>query len=154
MANLNKFFLIGRLVRDPEFKEVSSGSVVANMSFATTRYFRNKDGDRKEETLFIDAVAWNKQAEVVRRFMVKGQEVHVEGHLELDQWESTHVCGKCKHEEFTRKSKHRIVIDSIQYIGQLKKEDEEEFYSYNDDEEDDEGDDDRFRRTYRKRERR
>jgi len=54
MADLNKVFLMGRLTFDPELRYTPSGSAVTDLRMATSRTWTSKDGDRKEETLFID----------------------------------------------------------------------------------------------------
>ena len=121
-ANLNRVEFIGRLVRDPELKELPSGSLVANLSLATTRKFKDKNGDLKEDTCYIDIVAWNRQAEIVEDFLAKGQEIWTEGHLELDQWQTQHICKNCGHSEEIQRQKHRMVMDRFQCTGPIKKE--------------------------------
>ena len=121
-ANLNRVEMIGRLVRDPEIKELASGSLVANLSIATTRKFKNKEGDLREDTCYIDVVAWNRQAENVEDYLVQGQEVWTDGHLELDQWKAEQLCKDCGHTEEVQRQKHRMVMDKFQCTGSFKKE--------------------------------
>ena len=66
MASLNKVVLIGHLTRDPDLRYRAAGTAVANLRLAVNRTFVVQ-GDRREETLFIDVVAWGKQAEALRR---------------------------------------------------------------------------------------
>lgn len=122
MANVNKTILVGRLVRDPEIKELPSGSLVANLTLAVSKKIKSKTGEEKQDTLFIDIVGWNRQAELIQEYLVKGQETYVEGHLELDQWEAEDECPSCRHVKKVKRQKHRMVLDHFQFLGPLKKE--------------------------------
>ena len=63
MADLNKVFLMGRLTFDPELRRTPSGTAVTELRMATTRTWTGRDGERREETLFIDVTVWDRQAE-------------------------------------------------------------------------------------------
>jgi single-strand DNA-binding protein len=82
MSNLrNKVILIGHLGNDPEVKNLESGSKVANFSLATNDYYKDPQGERVENTQWHQLVAWNKTAEILEKYVKKGQEVAVEGKL-------------------------------------------------------------------------
>lgn len=87
MPDLNKVMLAGRLTRDPEARVLPNGTALCKLGLAASRKFRTKDGDQKEETLFINATCWGKTAEYVRDNFKKGRPVYVEGRLKLDEWE-------------------------------------------------------------------
>ncbi|MDP8262819.1 MAG: single-stranded DNA-binding protein [Candidatus Ancaeobacter aquaticus] len=87
MVNLNKVFLAGNLTRDPEVRNISSGAAVANLGLAVNRYYSTKNGERKEETLFIRVVVWGKVAESCKEYLTKGSPVLVEGRLMNRSWE-------------------------------------------------------------------
>lgn len=77
---LNKVILMGRLTRDPEFRQTTSGVPVCRFSIAINRQFANKQtGER--ETDFIDCDAWRQTAEFVSRYFNKGSMILVEGQL-------------------------------------------------------------------------
>lgn len=77
---LNKVILMGRLTRDPEFRQTTSGVPVCRFSIAINRQFANKQtGER--ETDFIDCDAWRSTAEFVSRYFSKGSMILVEGQL-------------------------------------------------------------------------
>ena len=77
---LNKVILMGRLTRDPEFRQTTSGIPVCRFSIAINRQFANKQtGER--ETDFIDCDAWRSTAEFVSRYFSKGSMILVEGQL-------------------------------------------------------------------------
>ena len=82
MSNLrNKVILIGHLGNDPEIKNLESGSKVANFSLATNDYYKDPQGERVENTQWHYLVAWNKTAEILEKYVKKGQEVAIEGKL-------------------------------------------------------------------------
>ena len=78
----NSVTLAGNLVRDPEVKKVGNDKTVASFGLAVNKKF----GD-KEETLFIDVTLWGKQAELAGQYLVKGQNVMIDGELKMDEWE-------------------------------------------------------------------
>ena len=84
MADLNKVFLMGRLTFDPELRRTPSGTAVTELRMATTRSWSGRDGERREETLFIDVTVWDRQAETCCQYLKKGSSIHVEGYLKMD----------------------------------------------------------------------
>ena len=87
MPNLNKVMLIGNLTRDPEVRHTPKGSAVTDIGLAINRNYTLDDGERREETTFVDVTFWGRQAEVIGEYMKKGRPMYVEGRLNLDQWE-------------------------------------------------------------------
>jgi len=87
MANFNKVFLMGNLTKDPELRYTPQGTAVLNLRLAVNRRFRNKNQELKEETCFITAVVWNKQAETCNQYLHKGSGIFVEGRLQSRSWE-------------------------------------------------------------------
>ena len=87
MADLNRVFLMGRLTFDPELRYTPSGSAVTDLRMATSRTWTGKEGDRKEETLYIDVTVWDRQAETCCQYLKKGSGIHVEGSLKMDTWD-------------------------------------------------------------------
>lgn len=87
MANFNKVFLMGNLTKDPELRYTPQGTAVLNLRLAVNRRFRNKNQELKEETCFITAVVWNKQAETCNQYLHKGSGVFIEGRLQSRSWE-------------------------------------------------------------------
>lgn len=65
MANLNKVMLIGNLTRDPEVRYTPKGTAVADIGMAINRNYSLDDGERREETTFVDITFWGRQAEVL-----------------------------------------------------------------------------------------
>lgn len=81
---LNVIALIGRITFDPEVKQVSNGTTVANLRIAVDRDYSGSEG--KAPTDFIDVTAWRKTAEFIQRNCFKGQLVAVTGRLESREW--------------------------------------------------------------------
>lgn len=126
MANLNKVFLIGRLTQDPELRYTSGGTAVADLRLAINRTYSTKDGDRREEVLFIDVTTWNRQAEHCCQYLAKGRQIHVEGHLKMDTWDDKNTGEK--------RSRIKVEADRVEFLdsrrddgGAVHGRDEEEF---------------------------
>ena len=106
MANLNKVLLIGRLTRDPEFKYIPSGAAVAEFGLAVNRTYVVQ-GERREDTCFVDITVWGRQAEITRDYLSKGRQVFVDGHLVFDQWQT---------KEGQKRSRLRVTADNVQFL--------------------------------------
>ena len=111
MANINRVFLAGNLTRDPEIRYTQSGKAVADLNLAINRRYKASSGELKEDTCFVNIVAWERQAELAGEYLRKGSSVLVEGSLRLDQWEAN---GE-------KRSRLRVVADRIQFLDRLKK---------------------------------
>ncbi len=82
---MNKAFLIGRLTRDPELRYSSSNAAIVNFSIAIDRQYTNSQGQR--ETDFINIVAFQKQAENIKKYVSKGSLVAVDGRIQTRNYE-------------------------------------------------------------------
>jgi len=87
MPDLNRVFLAGRLTHDPEPRYLPSGTAVCELRMACTRYYRSKEGEKREETLYIDVTVWERTAEFCGENLRKGRPILVEGRLRTDSWE-------------------------------------------------------------------
>jgi single-strand DNA-binding protein len=108
MADLNKVFLMGRLTFDPELRRTTGGTAVTELRMATTRSWAGRDGERREETLFIDVTVWDRQAENCCQYLRKGSGIHVEGSLKVDTWDDKNTGEK--------RSKIRVTADRVQFL--------------------------------------
>lgn len=88
LAELNRTFLVGRLTKDPEVRQTTSGTPVANFTIAVNRRYKNAAGEWKDETTFVGIVAWQKLAELCKQYLAKGRAVLVEGKLQSHSWET------------------------------------------------------------------
>jgi len=91
---MNKAILIGTLGKDPEIRDVN-GKKIATMSLATTRRWRDKSGEKKEETQWHRVIAWEKVAGIFESYTKKGSKVCVIG--EIQNREYTDKDGVKKH---------------------------------------------------------
>lgn len=82
---MNKAFLIGRLTRDPELRYSSSNAAIVNFSIAIDRQYTNNQGQR--ETDFINIVAFQKQAENIKKYVGKGSLVAVDGRIQTRNYD-------------------------------------------------------------------
>lgn len=106
---LNKIFLMGRLVRDPELRHTGSGTAVASFTLAVDRDYKTQNGEK--ETDFIDIVAWRSTAEFVSKYFTKGRMAVVEGRLQIRDWTD---------KDGGRRRSAEVVADNI-YFGDSKR---------------------------------
>jgi single-strand DNA-binding protein len=114
---LNKIMIIGRLGRDPEMRYTPSGRPVTTFSVATSRSWNTSDGERRSETEWFNVVAWGSLAEICNQYLVKGQQVYVEGRLQTRNWEDND--GK-------RHSSVEIVANEMIMLGDRRGPNDEE----------------------------
>jgi single-strand DNA-binding protein len=108
MANLNKVMLIGNLTRDPELRYTPSGKAVADITLAINRIWNNEQGQKQEETIFVDVTLWGRQAELAQQYLTKGRGAYVEGRLQMDTWDDKET-GK-------KRSRLKVVGDTLQFL--------------------------------------
>ncbi len=82
---LNKVFLQGRLVADPELRQTNNGTAVASFRLAVDRDYKSRDSDKREAD-FINCVAWRGVAEFVSRYFTKGRMAVIEGRLQVREY--------------------------------------------------------------------
>ena len=89
--SLNKAILIGNVGSDPEIRSTNNGGRVANFSIATSRNWTDPSGQKQEKTQWHRVVVWNRGrtglADVVEKYVKKGERVYVEGEIEYRQWQ-------------------------------------------------------------------
>ena len=109
MANLNKVMLIGNLTRDPELRHTPKGTAVAEIALAINRVWKDDQGQKQEDTTFVDVTLWGRQAEVAQQYLTKGNPVYIEGRLNLDTWDDKATGQK--------RSKLKVVGEVLQLLG-------------------------------------
>lgn len=89
--SLNKVMLIGNLGADPEVRSTNNGTRVATLSLATSRQWTTQAGEKQEKTEWHRCVVWNTRssglADVVEKYLKKGDRVYVEGRIEYRTWQ-------------------------------------------------------------------
>lgn len=81
MAGINKVILIGNLGKDPEVRAIEGGRKVARFPLATTETYKDREGNRQEQTEWHNVEFWGAVAEVIERYLKKGSQIYVEGRL-------------------------------------------------------------------------
>ena len=85
--NFNKVVLLGRVASDIEMRSTTTGQSVCTFRLATNRIWKDKSGERKEDSQFHNIVLWGRQAENASQFLTKGSLVLIEGRLQNRSWE-------------------------------------------------------------------
>ncbi|MCL6260058.1 single-stranded DNA-binding protein [Aquiflexum sp. TKW24L] len=87
MAGVNKVILVGNLGADPEVKHLEGDKVVAHVSLATKETYKDKSGNRVENTEWHDLELWDGQARIAEQYLKKGMQLFVEGKIKTDTWQ-------------------------------------------------------------------
>ena len=86
-----------------------SGQTLAKFSVATTRKWKDRDGNRQEATEWHNVVCWGRQAEIAGQFLTKGKQVYLEGRLQTDSWEDRESGKKMYRTE--------VICENFQMLG-------------------------------------
>jgi single-strand DNA-binding protein len=109
---LNKVMLIGYAGADSEMKFTAAGIPVANFSLAVKETYKNGDGEKRTNTLWIRCVAWRRWAEIAGEFVTKGKFLYVEGRLQLRSYEDR---------EGQKRNVTEVVVTLLRFLGPAKK---------------------------------
>ena len=107
---MNKVIMIGHLARDIELRYTQSQMAIGKTAIAVTRKY-TLNGEKREETCFIDLTFFGRQAEVANQYLSKGSKLAVEGYLKFEQWQDNN--GQTR-------SKHSIAVESMEMLGEPK----------------------------------
>ena len=111
MGNVNKVLLMGNLTRDPEIRYTPSGAAVCEFGLAVNRSYTAKDGQKHDETCFVDITVWGKRGLAAAEYLRKGDPLFVEGRLQYQTWEA---------KGGGRRSKISVVCEDFQFIGKRR----------------------------------
>ena len=106
---MNIICLVGRLTRDCELKYTPNGVAVAGFSLAVDRDFKNKDGEKEAD--FFNCKMFQKRAESLSPYLLKGKMIAVEGRVQT---------GSYTDKEGVKKFSFDVMINSIQFVGGKK----------------------------------
>lgn len=109
MASFNKVILLGNLTRDPEVRYTPKGTAVTELGMAVNRVYTADNGEKREETTFVDVTLWGRTAEIAGEYLKKGRPVLIEGRLQLDSWDDK--------QSGQKRSKLKVVGEGLQLIG-------------------------------------
>lgn len=107
---VNKVILVGNLGRDPQVRSTPSGQPVADFTLATNRKWKDKNGQRQEQTEWHTVVCWGRQAEVAGQYLTKGKQIYVEGRLQTRSWDDKQTGEK--------RYKTEVICENFQMLGQ------------------------------------
>lgn len=110
---MNKIIISGNLCADPELRYTGSGIAVADVNLASNRTW-TQDGEKKEETTFVNVTFWKKSAELVVQYLKKGDKLLVDGRLDQENWVDKESGGN--------RSKLKITAERMEFIGGKKSE--------------------------------
>lgn len=102
---MNKVFLIGNLVRDPEVRATQSGISVCNFTVAVNRRFKKENGE--QETDFLNVIAWRQLAELCGKYLAKGRKVAVTGSIQTRTYEA---------KDGSKRTAWDIVADEVEFL--------------------------------------
>lgn len=102
----NKVILVGHCTRDIELRYTAGGMAISNTAIATSRKF-TANGEKKEETCFVDITFFSRSAEIANQYLRKGSKILIEGHLKFDQWVD---------KDGGKRSKHSVTVESMQML--------------------------------------
>ncbi|MBK6795030.1 MAG: single-stranded DNA-binding protein [Anaerolineales bacterium] len=114
MPSLNRVQLIGRLGKDPESKYTPTGKKVCHFSLAVSNRWKDKNGETKESTEWVNIEAWGRLGEICQEYLKKGSLIFVEGRLKTDKYEDREN-GETKY--FTK-----VVSQSLQFLDKKEKD--------------------------------
>lgn len=103
----NKVILVGNLTRDIELRYSQNGSAIAKTAIATSRKF-TLNGEKKEETCFVDITFFGRSGEVANQYLRKGSKILVEGRLSFEQW--------VDQTNGQKRSKHSVIVETMQML--------------------------------------
>ncbi len=104
----NKVQLIGNLGNNPEVITLDSGKKLAKFSIATNESYKNAQGEKVTDTQWHNVIAWNKTAEIIEKYVSKGNEIAVEGKLVTRSYED---------KEGIKKYVTEIVVNELLLLG-------------------------------------
>lgn len=103
MSDINKVILIGRLTKDPELRfAAGSGTAVSRFTVAVNRQFK------KDETDFINCVAFGKTAETISQYLRKGRQIAVTGSIRTGSYDA---------KDGTKRYTTDVAVESFEFIG-------------------------------------
>ena len=96
--------IIGNLTKNIELRYTASGTAIGNTAIASTHKFNAANGERREETCFIDVTFMGKSAEIANQYLSKGSKIFIEGRLKFDRWTDNNG---------QNRSKHSVIVDKM-----------------------------------------
>jgi single-strand DNA-binding protein len=106
---VNKVILLGNVGKDPEVRSTTGGTLVANLSLATSERYKDKGGEWQERTEWHNLVGYARGAEILRDYVKKGSKLYVEGRITTRSWDDKETGKKAYRTE--------IVVNEISLLS-------------------------------------
>ena len=107
LPTLNRVLITGYCTQDPELRYIQSGAAVVNIRIGSTRRFKDNAGEWRDDTCFVNVVAWRELAERCGNSLKKGSALFVEGRLQSRSWET---------DDGQKRSVIEVAADRIQFL--------------------------------------
>lgn len=108
---LNNCQFIGRTGKDVELRYTPSGEAVATVSLACSESWKGKDGQKQENTTWVNLVIWKKLAEIMSQYVKKGDLIYVSGKMQTRKWQN-----KDRVDQYTTE----IIVNDMKMLGGKK----------------------------------
>jgi len=108
MASFNKVILMGNMTRDPQLSYLPSNTAVVEFGLAVNRTYKKQDGSQGEEVCFVDCQMFGRRAEVINKYVHKGDPFFVEGRLKFDSWQA---------QDGSKRSKLRVFVENFEFVS-------------------------------------
>lgn len=113
MSGVNKVILVGHVGKDPEVRYLEGGVAVARLPLATSESYKNKEGQKIEQTEWHNIVLWRGLAEITEKYVRKGKLIYIEGKIRSRSYG----------DENNKKYITEIIADSMTMLGGPRVED-------------------------------
>lgn len=117
MSGVNKVILIGNVGKDPEIRHMENGTSKATFPLATTETYRDREGQRMEQTEWHNIVLWRGLAELAEKYIRKGKQLYIEGKLRTRSWEDR---------DGNKRYTTEIIADNITLLGGLQRREDQQ----------------------------
>ena len=106
--SVNKVILVGRLGKEPEVRYSNEGNAITNFNLATNRVYKNKSGEKIDETEWHRCISFGRRAEVCGEHLHKGSLIYCEGRLQTRDWED---------KDGNKRWTTEIILDNMRMLG-------------------------------------
>jgi single-strand DNA-binding protein len=117
MSGVNKVILIGNVGKDPEIRHMENGTSKATFPLATTETYRDREGQRMEQTEWHNIVLWRGLADLAEKYIRKGKQLYIEGKLRTRSWEDR---------DGNKRYTTEIIADNITLLGGLQRREDQQ----------------------------
>jgi single-strand DNA-binding protein len=107
-TNINRVVMTGNLTRDPELRNLPSGTSVCSLRIACNTRRKDESGNWVDKPNYFDVTVWGAQGENCAQYLSKGRPVAIDGRLEWREWQD---------KDGNKRQSTDIIADSVQFLG-------------------------------------